>query len=131
MQLSRGFNYWKNATISFRQHERSICHKTAIESLYTLPATCSNVGEMLCKNLAIEKANNRHCLKKIVTSLKFLARQGNAIRGHDVNEGNLMQLMQLLSQDDPKVSGMSQLLKLKICQEMYRYIFDCCIYFYT
>ncbi len=50
---------------------------------------------MLSKNLAIEKANNRHCLQKIVTSLKILARQGNAIWGHDVNEGNLMQFMQL------------------------------------
>ncbi len=70
---------------------------------------------MLCKNLAIKKANNCHCLQKIVTSL---ARQGNAIRGHDVNEGNLMQLMQLLSQDDPKVSWLSQLLQLKICQEI-------------
>ena len=80
-----------------------MCHKLAVEKLCTIPATCRNVGEMLCNTLAVEKANNRHCLLKVVSGLKFLARQGCGIRGHDDNEGNLLQLMKLLGENDPKV----------------------------
>ena len=73
---------------------------------------------MLSSNLALKKANNCHCLLKILSSLKFLAGQGCAIQGHDKsdkthNEGNLMQLMKLISKDDCKVC------ELPICDEMY------------
>lgn len=73
-----------------------------------MPATYRDVGEMLSSSLASERSNNRHCLLKILSALKFLARQGCAIRGHNQsdnpgNEGNLMQLMILVSEDDSKV----------------------------
>ncbi|KAF3840185.1 hypothetical protein F7725_018902 [Dissostichus mawsoni] len=42
----------------------------------------------------------RSCLLKIVQSICFLARQGLALRGHDSDEGNLRQLLQLRSGDD-------------------------------
>ena len=79
-----------------------------MEKLVTLSATFRDVGEMLSSSLTSERANNRHCLLKSLSSLKFLARQGCAIRGHDQsdntgNEGNLMQLMKLVSEDDSKV----------------------------
>ncbi len=80
-----------------------MCHKLAVEKLCTIPATCHNVGEMLSNSLAAEKANNRHCLLKVVSGLKFLARQGCGIRGHDDKEGNLLQLMKLFGENDPKV----------------------------
>lgn len=38
---------------------------------------------------------------KIVDSVKFLARQGAALRGHADDEGNLCQLLKLRSEDDP------------------------------
>lgn len=80
-----------------------MCHKLAVEKLCTIPATCHNVGEMLSNSIAAEKENNRHCLLKVVSGLKFLARQGCGIRGHDDKEGNLLQLMKLLGESDPKV----------------------------
>jgi len=87
-----------------RKHESSACHKLATEQLLTLPATNKDVGEMLCKQLSTQRAFNRHCLLKILSSLKFLARQGCGIRGHDDKcDGNLYQLVKLMSQDDSKV----------------------------
>ena len=39
------------------------------------------------------------CLLKLISSLRFLARQGLAIRGHDEAQGNFLQLLQLRSED--------------------------------
>lgn len=102
--MTKGFSNWKDATVAFRQHEESACHKEAVEKMLTLPATTPNVGEMLSSTLAKEKAANRHCLLKVLSSLRFLARQGCGIRGHDDDkEGNFQQLFLLLAEDDPKV----------------------------
>ena len=103
MQLTRGFTNWKDATSSFCQHEKSNCHKEAIEKVLTLPATTPDIAEMLSSTLAREKEANRHCLFKVMSSLKFLARQGIAMRGHDDRDGNFYQLVTLRGEDDPKV----------------------------
>ena len=42
--------------MAFRQHEKSQCHKIAVEKLITLPATTRDVGEMLAKNLSSARA---------------------------------------------------------------------------
>ena len=90
--------------MAFRKHTGSECHKRSVELILTLPATTRNVREMLCSTLAHEKATNRHCLLKVISCLKFLARQGCAIRGHDdYGDGNFYQLMKLMSEDDSKV----------------------------
>lgn len=68
-----------------------------------LPKTTSDVGEMLSSTLAQEKAENRQCLLKVLSSLRFLARQGCGIRGHDESDGNFFQLLKLLCQDDSQV----------------------------
>lgn len=60
---------------------------------------------MLSKSLSTQRASNRQCLLKVLSSLKFLARQGCGIRGHDDKcDGNLYQLVKLMSQEDPKVT---------------------------
>ena len=46
---------------------------------------------------------NRHCFLKVLGSLRFLARQGCALRGNEEGEGNLMQLMKLIGESDSKV----------------------------
>lgn len=38
---------------------------------------------------------------KIVSSIQFLARQGPALRGHDDNKGNFVQLLRLRQNDSP------------------------------
>ncbi len=74
-----------------------------MEILVSLPKTTPNIGEMLSSTLAKDREQNRNCLLKILRGLKYLARQGCAIRG-DLGEGNLMQLMKVMSEDDAKVS---------------------------
>ena len=44
-------------------------------------------------------AENRDLLMKQLSSLQFLLRQGLAIRGHKETEGNLIQLLELRSED--------------------------------
>ena len=46
-----------------------------------------------------EQKENRDMLLKQLSSLRYLARQGLAIRGHSEKEGNLMQLLLLGSED--------------------------------
>ena len=70
----------------------------------TLPTSTKDVGELLSTAHAQEKADNRHCLLKVLCSLRFLARQGCAIRGHgDDKDGNFQQLLKLLGEEDKKV----------------------------
>ena len=95
---------WKDATTSFRLHEKSLCHKEAVEKVLMLPATTPDIGEMLLSTLAQEKATNRHCLLKVMSSLRFLARQGCGIGRHDdEKDGNFYQLLTLRGEDDSKV----------------------------
>ena len=42
-------------------------------------------------------------LIKQLSALKYLLRQGLAIRGHDNKEGNLTQLLKLRGEDDPQL----------------------------
>ena len=75
-----GFCNWKDATVSFPNHEKSDTHKTAVELVVTLPETTKDVGELLS---SAEKSENRKCLITIAESIQFLARQGIALRGDD------------------------------------------------
>ena len=80
-------------------------HKEAVEKVLTLPSTTRDVGKLLSSAHAREKEVNRHCLLKILTDLRLLARQGCAIRGHSgENDGNFHRLLKLRSEDDKTVS---------------------------
>ena len=70
----------------------------------TLPATTSDIGEMLSSQLAKERLEHRKCLLNLLSNARFLSRQGLAFRG-DVEESdsNFMQLIYLRSEDNPKL----------------------------
>ena len=53
--ISSGFSNWKDATAKFAKHEGSRCHKDSVLKTITLPATTSDVGEMLSSRLAKER----------------------------------------------------------------------------
>ena len=100
--VKRGFSYWKDATIAFKKHESSDCHKEALHVSIVLPEACPDVGEMLSSQHAQQKKQNRDCLLKIVSNLKFLARQGIALRGDGGDaDSNFIQLMKMSARDDP------------------------------
>ena len=103
--MQRGFSYWKDATIAFKKHESSDCHKEAVIVSIDLPRTCPDVGEMLSSQHSQLKKENRECLLKILSNLKFLARQGIPLRG-DAGDAhsNFMQLMKMQARDDPSLA---------------------------
>ena len=69
MQVSQGFSNWKDATLSLCTHQDSACHKEAHEKIFTIPATTRNIGDLLSAVHAKEKADNQHCLLKILSCL--------------------------------------------------------------
>ena len=42
-----GFSNWKDATIRFKNHESSGCHREAMERAITLPKVTKDIGELL------------------------------------------------------------------------------------
>ena len=84
--LTRGYNNWKAATDAFRKHD---CHAQSVEKLYNLPSTTKDIGETHTTLRAQEKLQNRQCLLKVYSALRFLSRQCCAIRGDaDENDSN-------------------------------------------
>lgn len=71
--------------------------------MFTLPATTANVGEMLSQGHARERLANRDYLLKLFQNIQFLSRQGLALRGHDEQSSNFIQLLHLRSIDDSKI----------------------------
>ena len=72
-----------------------------MERAITLPKVTTDIGELLSEAHSKEKRDNRECLLKILSSVRFLARQGLALRGDgDESDSNYMQLR---GEDDPKV----------------------------
>ena len=103
-----GFNNWQKALHKFSKHEQSTCHRYAVD---TITKSIKDVGEMLCSAHAKEKANNRKAMYTILSTIRFLARQGLLVRGNHVGHGcgesnsNFMQLLQLRKDDVPKLGA--------------------------
>ena len=89
--LTKGFTFWKEATTSgdhrFQElddkHEASQCHiyKEANEAINLLPKQVGDIGELLSKKHSDQKAENREVFLRILQNLRFLTRQGLALRG--------------------------------------------------
>ena len=88
-----GFDNWKKASERFAKHESSQAHYMKVSSEV-------NVSYMLdSAHKQLQKTRHRMLLKQL-SSLKYLLRQGLAIRGHTEVESNLIQLMKLRADDD-------------------------------
>lgn len=62
------------------------------------------VDAQLSSALARQQENGRYCLQSIVGSIKFLARQGLALRGHSDDEGNFYQHLKHKAKEDARLS---------------------------
>ena len=103
-QISTGFSNWKDATMVLRKHEQSSSHRQAVEVIITLPASTVHIGEQLSQQHVKEKELNRSMLIKIMSSIRFLARQGMALRGDSSEEdGNFFQMLRLKAEEDPRM----------------------------
>ena len=107
--ISKGFTNWKVATVKFTIHASSKCHKEAVLKIVTLPSSTKNVAECLSTQLKREKLERRQCFLKVLSNIRFLARQGLALRGHGDHESNsnFLQLMKLSGEleDDSRIRG--------------------------
>ena len=92
-----GFDNWKKARERFNTHSLSDTHKEAVLKI-ELSKQESVHGLMNKQAMAEQKARQQMLLKQI-SSLKYLLRQGLALRGQDDLEGNLLQLLKLRSDD--------------------------------
>lgn len=59
-----------------------------------------DVSVMLSDSIQIQQEMRRKMLLKQLSSLKFLLRQGLAVRRHTEGEGNSLQLLWLRAEDD-------------------------------
>ena len=92
--ITTGFSNWKKGKEKFRDHELSQVHNEAV--LKHESSTRPGVLEIANNALKKDQKERREKLMKQLQSLRFLLRQGLAVRGHsDTDEGNLYQLMKL------------------------------------
>lgn len=102
--ISDGFKNWKKATLKFREHDNSDCHREAVERVKSLPQNTKDIGESLSEQHEDQKRENRMYLIKVLSTIKYLARQGIAFRGDkDDSDSNFVQLLKLRSSDDPRI----------------------------
>ena len=90
-----GFQNWKKAVEKFKSHERSTAHRDA--KLAWIAQNTQHIDVHLNSQLEKLKMVRREGLIAQLRGIKYLARQGIAIRGHDNTEGNLEQLMRVWS----------------------------------
>jgi len=95
--VSVGFDNWKKALEKFREHESSQMHQESQMKLHAIKQT--SVAVQLSSQKANEQKNNRKMLCIVLNSLKYLVRQGLAVRGHNDESGNLWQLLECRSAD--------------------------------
>ncbi|XP_071810718.1 zinc finger MYM-type protein 1-like [Apostichopus japonicus] len=101
--ISTGFRNWKDATRRFRAHQETT-HKDAVMMSVTLPKTTTDVGESLSSQLVKEKKERREIFLKIISNIRFLARQGLALTGDgDESDSNFIRLFKLRGEDDSRM----------------------------
>ena len=75
-----------------------------MEVVVILPLTTRGIGEQLSKEYAAQKMQHQQALYQILSALKFLSRQGLAIRGDgDESDGNLQHLLLMKALQDPNL----------------------------
>ena len=103
LQVTAGFCNWKDATVAFRKHESSACHRDAVV-MCSIRSTTRDIGEQLSQQHHEEKLKNRQALCQVISSIKYLCRQGLALRGDgDESDCNLKQLLYMKSEEDPNL----------------------------
>lgn len=93
-----GFDNWKKAIKSFDNHQHTDTHQLAVSQLSAVMKP--TVTALLDDNVNHQQEVARKSLHKICTLIQFLLGQGLAFRGHNADEGNLMQLLKLRAEDD-------------------------------
>ena len=110
--ITEGFLNWKKAIERFHQHEASHTHYLSVNhfSSQTQP-----VDVQLITQRQEQQKTAARCLKIIATSVRYLAHEGLALRGHTGDSGHLQQLLKLRTADVPRVAnspGLTRILRV-------------------
>ena len=92
-----GFDNWKKALEKCKQHSTSDLHKWPLLSIELMQQ--EDIQPSISRQAATLHKSQQQMLIMQLSSLKYLLRQGMAVRGHEEMEGNLMQLLKLRSDD--------------------------------
>jgi hypothetical protein len=96
--VEEGFGNWKKALQRFKEHEKSMAHREAVMKLEASSST--PIVTRLNNECAALQKFHRSMLMKVLSAIRYLARQGLPLRGHNRDiEGNLHQLLLLQAED--------------------------------
>lgn len=99
--LCAGFRNWKKVTEKFTTHKNSQAHH---HNINVSAHQMNPISTQLSCTWGKQQEEARHCFRKIVSSVRLVARQGQALRGHLTESDNLHQLLKLRAEeDDPKL----------------------------
>ena len=102
--IKNGHTYWKEATTAFRKHQSSECHREAVKAV-VLPRQTRDIAEAFSEETRKQREVNRKVFVRILENLRFLARQGLALRGSGGDqESNFTQLLLLRATDVPLIA---------------------------
>ena len=90
--VTTGFSNWKKATTRFKEHESSQAHKDSVVAHVSTKST--PINRMLQSQIISTQANRRNSLMKQLSALKYLLRQGLAIRNDHAGGSNLTIMLQ-------------------------------------
>ncbi|XP_060882105.1 zinc finger MYM-type protein 1-like [Metopolophium dirhodum] len=91
--IGTGFQNWKKGTERFSIHEKSENHRASIEYL-NFRNNSRPVISLITEQSLNEQKEARTVFKIVISSIRYLARSGQAIRGGTWDSGNLIYLLQ-------------------------------------
>ena len=75
--------------MAFKNHEKTSCHKEAVQAVAVVPASHQDCAELLSSIHAKEKADNRQLLHKLLSTIRFFVHQGLALCGDASEEDSI------------------------------------------
>ena len=89
-----GFCNWKNATAKLKEHEKSLAHRDAVAA--HVASKHVPITQQLQTHLNQSQVSRRESLIKQISALRYLLRQGLAVRNDHAGGSNLTIMMQLV-----------------------------------
>ena len=98
---NKNFCDWKKCYEKLDKHAKSHAHTEAVMKVKFQENTDVNIAGMLDQQLKTTQEVRRACLLKQLSSMRYLARQGLAIRRLEEDDSNLIQLLKTRAEDFP------------------------------
>jgi len=104
--IEEGYGNWNKALQRFHNHEKSDMHREAMEKMAARLSGTNIVAQLSAQHEAYNLFH-RKMLMKLLSCIRYLARQGLPLRGHHEDpktfEGNLYHMLLLEAQECPQM----------------------------